>query len=158
MTVTFAVPQGYSLMFFSELSHLSDPIPDGEYYKASDMVYGTEINEVHMPSWPFNPSAQTAKVLIKCVSCSKMRLVHSKKSLPAETRSQVEREIQNLWYTCGSVFGDVDQTDGGKTVSIYSLIGVRKNLMVHHTTFVYIHYSYFLFIRARIHMIHRELL
>ncbi len=65
---------------FSELSHLPDPIPDGEHYKAFDMVYGTETNEIHMPSLkdklskghglPFDPSAQTAKntkVLIKCV-------------------------------------------------------------------------------------------
>lgn len=127
---------------FSKLSHLSDPIPDGEHYKPFSSVCGTTTNENRMPSLKeklskghglaFDPSAQTAKnmkILIKCIPCSKMRLVHAKKSLPAETRSEVERELQNLWYTCGCVFTDTDrESDDETNVNIFSLIRVRRNL------------------------------
>ncbi len=41
MTVTFRVPQSYPLMFFSELSHLPDPIPDGHVTIEGEVVEGT---------------------------------------------------------------------------------------------------------------------
>ena len=64
-----------------------------------------------------------------CITCSLFRLIHAKKSFPAETRSEVERELQNLKYPFGFVFADVDKEDDEETkVNIFSLIGVQGNL------------------------------
>ena len=39
---------------------------------------------------------------------------------------KVERELESVWYTCGSVFADIDMSSDD---DVLSHVGVRRNLM-----------------------------
>ena len=125
---------------FAKLSHLPDPIPDGDHYKKFDDVYGTLTSEVHMPSLKekiakghgldYSPTGQTAKntkgLLIQCLECQKLRVIYAAKTLKPDVRVKVERELESVWYTCGSVFADIDRSSDD---DVLSHVGVRRNLM-----------------------------
>ena len=106
---------------FSKLHHLPNPIPDGEHYKKFSDVYGTSTTEVHMPSlkekiakghgMAFSPTGQTAnnaRLLVRCVECQKQRVIHAQKTLDREIRKKIVKELETIWYTCGTVFVDED--------------------------------------------------
>ena len=123
---------------FEKLSHLPDPIPEGDHYKKFDDVYGTPTTEMYMPSLKekiakghgldYSPTGQTAKctkLLIQCVDCRKWRVIHAPKTLKPKIRAKVEKELEYVWYTCGSVFTDIEMTSDE---DVLSLVGVRRNL------------------------------
>ena len=125
---------------FAKLSHLPDPIPDGDHYKKFDDIYGTLTSEVHMPSLKekiakghgldYSPTGQTAKntkgLLIQCLECQKLRVIYAAKTLKPDVRAKVEKELESVWYTCGSVFADIDMSSDD---DVLSHVGVRRNLM-----------------------------
>ena len=84
---TSSIARGY----FDTLSHLTDPVPEGDRYKDFKALYGVATTEEHRPSLkglegkssgiPFTPTAQFAKnvgIVIQCHECDKWRLIYSK--------------------------------------------------------------------------------
>ena len=66
-----SLPPRLSNEVFSPLSHLLDPVPNGDHYQTFEELNGSVTTESHLPSLrekeakghkiPFSPSAQTAK-------------------------------------------------------------------------------------------------
>ena len=82
ISCTVCLPPRLNNDVFSTLSHLPDPVPNGDHYKSFNDIYGSTASEYHLPSLhekeakghkiPFNPSAQTAKntvILLICEEC-----------------------------------------------------------------------------------------
>ena len=106
---------------FQTLNHLPDPVPRGDHYEAFETLYGTETKEIYRPSFnpqkvkghnvPFSPSihrAKMANIVIQCEECHKWRVLHAEKKLHPDQRNEVLHELDNLSYTCGSIFQDID--------------------------------------------------
>ena len=77
-----------------------------------------------VPSWtekalkrhimPFSPSSQNAnnvKVVVQCSECKKWRVCYTDKVLKVEMKQQLEHELDNLTYSCGSYFHDFDSEE-----------------------------------------------
>ena len=76
---------------------------------------------------PFPPSAQYAKnvkVLLQCGECLKWRVLYSKHSLKKQQREELEILVENIEYSCGSVFTDIE----GEEDSIQRSVFVKGNL------------------------------
>lgn len=127
---------------FSTIHHLPDPIPNGDKYKDFEEVYGTQTSENHRPSlsspgakthgMPFSPSAQYAKnvkVVLQCGECFKWRVLYSKYSLKKDQREELEQLIEDLDYTCGSIFADIEAEEDSVLNSVY----VKANLTCNST-------------------------
>ena len=112
-------------------------LPDGDKYKDFEEVYGSQTSEKHRPSlsspgakthgMPFPPSAQYAKnvkVVLQCGECLKWRVLYSKYSLKKDQREELEQLIEDLDYTCGSIFADIEAGEDSVLNSIY----VKANL------------------------------
>lgn len=132
-------PPRLPLDIFETLNHLPDPVPRGDHYDDFESLYGTETSEIHRPSYnpqkvkghniPFSPSIQRAKnanVVIQCDECQKWRVVHAEKKLSPDKRIQVLNEIDNLAYTCGSIFQDI--IDYEESFLKKNEVYVRKNI------------------------------
>ena len=117
---------------------MPDPIPNGEHYKDFDTIYGTETTEEHLPSinektkkghgMNYSPTAQTAKnadLVVQCASCSKWRVLYANKKLKTVVRDRIASELENLSYTHGSLFADINKDD---TNDFLSFVNVRANL------------------------------
>ena len=123
---------------FNSLNHLPDPEPLGDKYRDFSTLYGQPTSEKHRPSlagpkatghhgMPFPPSAQYAKnvrVVVQCSDCSKWRILYSKQSLKLQQRRELEAYLDDLSYTCGSTFADVDSAEDCVLRSIY----IKQNL------------------------------
>ena len=124
---------------FQTLNHLPDPVPRGDHYEAFETLYGTETEEIHRPSFnpqkvkghnvPFSPSihrAKMANIVIQCEECCKWRVLHAEKKLRPDQRNEVLGELDNLSYTCGSIFQDIEGYEESflKKNEVY----VRKNI------------------------------
>ena len=123
---------------FSTLSHLPDPIPNGEHYKDFDSVYGTTTTEENLPSlsekskkghgMTYSPAAQTAKnanLVIQCDSCGKWRVLYAERKLQNAVRERVTSELEQLSYSCGSLIRDVNIDE---TNDFLSFVNVRANI------------------------------
>ena len=122
---------------FQTLHHLPDPVPVGEHYKSFDELYGTNTTEEHRPSlkeskvkshgMPFSPTAQYAKninLVVTCSDCDKPRVCYAQKKIDAKQKSKIERELEDVDYSCGSSFDSIDDLEK----SPLRFIHVRKNL------------------------------
>ena len=49
-----------------------------------------------------------ANIVIQCEECHKWRVLHAEKKLHPDQRNEVLHELDNLSYTCGSIFQDID--------------------------------------------------
>ncbi|CAB4000678.1 Hypothetical predicted protein [Paramuricea clavata] len=110
---------------FNEIHHLPDPEPSRpDHYKPFDDVYGQKTSEKHRPSlvqrnqsnhgMPFSPSAQCAKnvgIVVQCQDCDKWRCLYSKKKISRKLHGKVESALEDLSYTCGSVFSDLEDEE-----------------------------------------------
>ena len=108
---------------FQTLNFLPDPVPgNDEHYKSFDDLYGKDTTEEYLPSLkekaakshclPFSPTAQTAKntgLVLQCSSCLKWRLIHAKRKLKPAVLISVNKELELLSYTCGSLFQDLGE-------------------------------------------------
>ena len=87
-------------------------------------MYGSQTSEKHRPSistpgaknhgMPFPPSAQYAKnvkVVLQCGECSKWRVLYAKRALKRHQKEELEKLLEDLEYTCGSVFEDIETDD-----------------------------------------------
>ena len=107
---------------FSCLHALPDPMlsEDQIHYKPFQDVYGKKTNECNKPSTQpgrkkephgiaFNPSAQTAarvNRIILCQECDKPRVLHSAKKLKLKELEELDRALEDVDYTCGTVLQD----------------------------------------------------
>ena len=76
---------------------------------------------------PFTPTAQYAKntkMTVQFIECNKRMVCYAKNKIFQKNKSIIERELEELQYTCGSSF---DAIDGYENSSL-SLIHVRKNI------------------------------
>ena len=100
-------------------------------------MYGSQASEKHRSSltsagakthrMPFPPSAQYArnvKVVLQCGECFKWRVLYSKHSLKKDQREELEFLIEDLDYTCGSIFADIEPEED----SVLNSIFVKANL------------------------------
>lgn len=134
-------PPRLPLEIFKGLHHLPDPVPRGDHYDDFDSLYGIETTEKHRPSlhtkkmkghgMPFSPSTQTARnpdLVIQCKECMKWRVVYSKRKLKPADKNTVTTEVEQLMYSCGSVFQDID----GYEDTFLNVVFVRRNLTCRH--------------------------
>ena len=125
----YCLPPQLEVEEFETLHHIPDPVPNGERYHPFDKLYGTETSERYRPSlssntkadkgMPFNPTKQTALNVghvIQCEECSKWRLLHSSHKLNGEDLLKLEELLEDVRYSCGSSFNDMDSEIG---VNVY---------------------------------------
>ena len=118
----------------SSISHRHFQYREGDKYRE---MYGSPTSEKHRPSltslgakthgMPFPPSAQYAKnvkVVFQCGECFKWRVLYFKHSLKKEQREELECLIEDLDYTCGSIFADIEPEED----SVLNSILVKANL------------------------------
>ena len=94
ISCTVCLPPRLNNDVFSMLSHLPDPVPNGDHYKSFADIYGSMTSECHLPSLHekeakghkilFNPSAKNTGILLICEECIKPRLIHSQRKLKAD--------------------------------------------------------------------------
>ena len=63
---------------------------------------------------PFVASIQHAKnvnLMVQCEECGTWRLIYSKKKLSSQTKSELERKLSNLDFSCGASTSDMDLPD-----------------------------------------------
>ena len=133
---------------FQSLHHIPDPVPDsdGLHYKPFEDLYAKSTTEQHRPSLqvdskhrkshgiPFSPSAQTARTvsqIVMCSECLRPRVIYAQKKLSFQEVLQVERILEDVYFTCGSSLQDIDSSHGvGSTTDsqLLSKVSVRANL------------------------------
>ena len=75
---------------------------------------------------PLPPSAQYArnvKVVLQCGECLKWRVLYRKYSLKRD-REELEQLVEDLDYTCGSIFADIEADED----SVLNSVFVKANL------------------------------
>ena len=118
---------------FDSLHFLPDPVPgEDDHYKLFSEVYGSETTEQHRPSLQdtrktavqslgFSPSQQHAKnvgLLLQCDECNKWRLLFNKQKLNYHEISELEGVLDDISYTCGFSFSEVDLSGKLKGVCV----------------------------------------
>ena len=101
---------------FSALHYLPDPTPglDGHYLPFNDLL-GKETSESHRPSirkntkreksLPFHGVLQHVKnvnLMLECEECQMWRLLYSKSKLIPSEKEQLQSEVSNWSFTCGT--------------------------------------------------------
>lgn len=122
---------------FCDIHHLPDPIPEDDKYKDFEEVYGSQTSEEYRPSlltpgekqhgMPFPPSLQYAKnvkIILQCGECSKWRVIYSKFALKKVERVELENIFEDIEYTCGSIFSDIECHSNSVLRSVF----VKRNL------------------------------
>ena len=92
-------------------------------------MFGTKTSEEHRPSskrksqkdktLPFSASVQHVKntdMMIMCDECEMRRLVYSKRKLKPQERTEVERGLDGLSFSCGAHLEDSDLPDHLKAI------------------------------------------
>ena len=69
------------------------------------------------------------KVVLQCGECFKWRVLYSKYSLKKDQREELEQLIEDLDYTCGSIFADIEAEEDSVLNSVY----VKANLTCNST-------------------------
>jgi len=118
---------------FSTLRHLPDPIPGDEgHYKAFSEIYGECTTEEHRPSLltaqraprksiGFSPSQQhinNVGLLVQCEECDKWRLLFCKHKLNYQEVTELGKCLDDLSYTCGVMFSELDLPGRLKNVCV----------------------------------------
>ena len=116
---------------FEKLRFLPDPLmQDDGHYLPFDKAFTSDTTEKDRPSLkrksvakplPFSPSVQHAKntdTMVQCEECDSWRLVFSKKKLPNTARSTLQSILEDVSYTCGSSFEDLDLPDSLASIVI----------------------------------------
>ena len=108
---------------FDSLHFLPNPVPGlDDHYKSFEEVYGQSdaLSDKHRPSLQqkkkkkatsFSPSQQHAKntgVLLQCEDCDKWRLLFCKHKLSVQEVSDLQSILDDVSYTCGTTFEDLD--------------------------------------------------
>ena len=73
--------------------------------------------------------AKNVKVVLQCGECFKWRVLYSKYSLKKDQREELEQLIEDLDYTCGSIFADIEAEEDSVLNSVY----VKANLTCNST-------------------------
>ena len=94
---------------------------DGLHYKPFEDLYGKSTTEQHRPSLdskhrkshgiPFSSSAPTARTVshtVMCSECLRPRVMYAQKKLSFQEGLQLERILQDVYFTCGSSLQDID--------------------------------------------------
>ena len=115
---------------FEALSFLPDPIPENDrHYKSFSDVYGQTTSEQHRPSLTkkpkqkigFTPSQQHVKnvgTLIQCEKCDKWRLMFCSHKLSHQEVLTLTKCFNNVSYTYGVLFSDLNLPGRLKTVFV----------------------------------------
>ena len=106
---------------FEELRFLPDPLmQDDGHYLPFEKAFTSNTTEQDRPSLrgkslakplSFSPSVQHAKntdTMVQCEECNMWRLVFSKKKLSPSVRTTLESILEDVSYTCGASFNDLD--------------------------------------------------
>lgn len=97
---------------------------DGHYLHFND-VYGTQealeiavtqetTSKKRKTALPFNVTQQHVKnvnLVIQCEECQLWRLLFSKKKLNSQNIAELEKVIEDISYTCGASFEDIQLPD-----------------------------------------------
>ena len=118
---------------FEKLRFLPDPQMQGDgHYMPFAKVFPLETTEQDRPSQKgkqsakplsFSPSAQHIRntdTMVQCDECSMWRLVFSKRKLSIAARSTLQSILEDVSYTWGSSFDDLDLPDSLSSVVIRS--------------------------------------
>ncbi len=120
------------LLIYIGIHILPDPVLDDDgHYQPFDKVYGTvqiqsplpSDKENHRKSIPFNATQQHVKnvgLLVQCEECEMWRLLFSKRKLSPSSIANLEHLLDDMTYTCGATFDDLDIPDNLKAVCIKS--------------------------------------
>ena len=107
---------------FASLHFLQNPVPGlDDHYQSFEEVYGQSqtISEKHRPSlqqkkinliFRFCKSAARKSVgmLLQCEECEKWRLLFCKHKLNVQEASDLQKILDDVSYTCGTIFEDFD--------------------------------------------------
>ncbi|CAB4019160.1 Hypothetical predicted protein [Paramuricea clavata] len=120
---------------FDKLHHLPYPIPHRDHYKSFQELYGKDDDsneEKHVPSnqlkaaarhqMPFSPSSHKSnntKTVIQCDDCLKWRVCYASHVLKKNQKRELESELDNIAYSCGSCFQDIEDYQGGIFEHVY---------------------------------------
>ena len=117
----------------SNLHSLPDPIPGDEgHYKSFVEVYGHCTTEEHRPSLlaarkdprksiGFSPSQQhvhNVGLLVQCEECDKWRVLFCKHKLNYLEVTELGKCLDDISYTCGVMFSDLDLPGRLKNVCV----------------------------------------
>lgn len=117
---------------FTEVRFLPDPMissHDPEHYLSFDNAMQKETSEKDCPSLQrqkkktisYSPSVQHVKnvnVMVQCEDCSLWRLLFSKQKLTSVQRQTLEAILNDVSYSCGASFEDLEFPDGLDSVCI----------------------------------------
>ena len=132
-------------VIFDDLHPLPDPTLSDDliHYKTFEEVYGKNTDEHHMPSsqpatkkddhgMSISPSAQTALCVrrtVHCLECDKPRVLYAARKLKKTEITQLDRALDHVDYTCGTILGDyVEDSGNGPEPEILSKVFARQNL------------------------------
>ena len=108
---------------------------DDGHFEPFEQVFGTETDERFCPSaeetrnkakktLPFNATQQHAKntnIVIQCEECELWRIVYSKKKLDPQSLSLLGRILDDIVYTCGTTFDELDLPPSLSSVCVRTL-------------------------------------
>ena len=130
---TMCKPVRMNMDVFSTLHFLPDPIPndDGHYKNLFD-VYGQKTGEQHRPSLQatrknakqsvgFTPSQQhvhNVGLVVQCEECDMWRLLFCKHKLNSQEVVVLGKVLDDISYTCGVSFSDLDLPGRLKNVCV----------------------------------------
>ena len=116
---------------FQMLRHLPDPMMgNDDHYLSFEDVYNTKTSEKDRPSLsnakkvkilPFVPTSrhvQNVKVVVQCEECNLWRLLYSKGKLTLLERQLLQTLLEDVSYSCGATFQDLDLPDSITCVHI----------------------------------------
>ena len=104
---------------------------DDGHYKPFSELYGTITTEKHLPSasnnnekkLPFNVTQQHVRnvsILIQCEECEMWRLLFSKSKLSSQCKVKLNSILEDVSYTCGATFEDIELPEELNSVCTYS--------------------------------------
>ena len=114
---------------FQKLHFLPDPQPgDDDHYVPFLNAFGKKTSEEHRPSLkktkkkslPFTASIQHVKnvnMVIQCEECQMWRVIYSKYKLKAEEKKALQKALEGMSYTCGSMLEDLQLS--GKLANVH---------------------------------------
>ena len=118
---TICKPVRVDAQVFETLTYLPDPIPENDdHYKNFTDIYGqTTTTEKYRPSLTrqikrkidFTPSQQHVKnvgMLVQCEECDKWRLMFCRHKLNRQEVATLAKCLDDVSYTCGVLFSDLD--------------------------------------------------
>ena len=110
---------------FNTISHLPDPVQNGDVYKPFSDVCGTITTEKDRPSLqscsekgnsgiPFNPSGQFAWNVgkhVECLEYGKRRVLYSAHKLQCSDQQRLDSVLSDTSFSCGTALQDYKISD-----------------------------------------------